>query len=180
MGSPATRSGRTNRQLRVGRPSRAGPCRSIDMAGPQLAQLTARRSTSGFYLSRAMGQDARSLGEVRPRIVRGPAAPDARSRRGRDGDDPAHCLRERGIVDAGPCSKDSLSELVVQSALCATRARLVRQLVCEAIVLGGAASIVGAAFAAVGFRWLVAAMPLGAWAETAALDWRVFGARRSC
>ncbi len=69
-----------------------------------------------------------------------------------------------------------LAELAVRSALGATRGRLVRQLVTEAIVLGGAASIVGAVFAAAGFHWLVAAMPLGAWAETADLDWRVFGA----
>ncbi|MEP6732709.1 MAG: ABC transporter permease [bacterium] len=66
------------------------------------------------------------------------------------------------------------TELAVRTALGATRARLTRQLIGEAVILGAIAGAVGAVFAGIVFRSLVASMPLGAWAETASLDWRVF------
>ena len=68
------------------------------------------------------------------------------------------------------------TELAVRSALGANRVRLTQQLVAEAAVLGSSAGVVGAVLAAVAFRGLVAALPLGAWGEAAALDWTVFGA----
>ncbi len=68
------------------------------------------------------------------------------------------------------------TELAARLALGAEQRRLVQQLVAEAIVLGGAAAAVGAALAAAGFRLLVAALPLGAWAEQARLDGSVFAA----
>lgn len=66
------------------------------------------------------------------------------------------------------------TELAVRSALGAHRRRITSQLVVEALLLGVVAGAGGAGLAALAFRWLVAALPLGAWSETAALDWRVF------
>jgi putative ABC transport system permease protein len=66
------------------------------------------------------------------------------------------------------------TELAVRSALGADRARLARQLVVEAVVVGVIAAALGAALAAAGYRVLAEALPLGAWAEGARFDWRVF------
>src|SRR3569833_2907558 len=66
------------------------------------------------------------------------------------------------------------TELAVRAALGANRGRLVRQLVVEALVLGALASLSGAALAAVGFRSLGDALPIGAWKESVAFDWRIF------
>ncbi|MFI5246319.1 MAG: FtsX-like permease family protein, partial [Gemmatimonadales bacterium] len=68
------------------------------------------------------------------------------------------------------------TELSVRSALGATRRRIVNQLFAEALVLGACAGGVGALLAAVSFRWLRGELGLGAWAETASLDWRMFAA----
>jgi len=68
------------------------------------------------------------------------------------------------------------TELAVRSALGANRVRLTQQLVAEAALLGLGAGVVGALLAAGAFRGLVAALPLGAWGESAALDWSVFAA----
>jgi predicted permease len=68
------------------------------------------------------------------------------------------------------------TELAVRSALGAERRRLLQQLVAESAVVGLAAGVVGAAMAAGSFRVLVSALPLGAWAEGATLDWSVFWA----
>lgn len=65
-------------------------------------------------------------------------------------------------------------ELAVRSAMGADRKRLTGQLVAESLILGVTAGISGAVVALGSFRLLVTALPLGAWAETAALDWRVF------
>ena len=75
-----------------------------------------------------------------------------------------------GQVDA------QASELAVRSALGANRGRLTQQLVVEALVVGALAAVLGAAIAAAAFRLLVWALPLGAWAESATLDWTVFAA----
>ena len=66
------------------------------------------------------------------------------------------------------------TELAVRSALGANRRRLTSLLIAEALILGLASGAVGATLGAVSFRLLVAALPLGAWAETASLDWTVF------
>jgi putative ABC transport system permease protein len=66
------------------------------------------------------------------------------------------------------------TELSVRNALGAGRGRLTQQLLAEGIALGTAAGIAGAAFAALSFRLLLAALPLGALAERATLDWTVF------
>ena len=66
------------------------------------------------------------------------------------------------------------TELAVRSALGANRVRLTQQLVAEAVLLGLAAGVVGALLAAVAFRAVVGALPLGAWGESASLDWSVF------
>ena len=66
------------------------------------------------------------------------------------------------------------TELAVRSALGANRRRLTSQLISEALMLGLASGVVGAILGAVSFRLLVAALPLGAWAETASLDWTLF------
>ena len=66
------------------------------------------------------------------------------------------------------------SELAVRSALGATRGRITQQLVVEALLLGLIAGGVGAGLAAVGFRMLAQALPIGAWAEAAQFDWTMF------
>jgi len=66
------------------------------------------------------------------------------------------------------------TELAVRSALGATRRRLTQQLVVEAVLIGLGAGLAGAALAAVGFRVLASALPLGAWAESAGFDWTMF------
>jgi putative ABC transport system permease protein len=66
------------------------------------------------------------------------------------------------------------SELALRAALGATGRRLTAQLVCEALVLGVAAGLAGAAVAIASFRVLVTTLPLGAWAEVASLDWTTF------
>ena len=68
------------------------------------------------------------------------------------------------------------SELAVRSALGANRGRLTQQLVVESLLVGVISGAVGAVLAASAFRLLVGALPLGAWAESAALDWRMFAA----
>lgn len=75
-----------------------------------------------------------------------------------------------GQLDAGA------SEFGVRAALGATRHRLVQQLAVEALVIGVAAGMAGTLLAASGFNLLVAALPLGALAETVTLDWTVFWA----
>jgi putative ABC transport system permease protein len=67
------------------------------------------------------------------------------------------------------------TEFAVRSALGAERRRLTQQLAAEALLVGLLAGAVGAILAAAGFRLLVAALPLGAWAERASLSWTLFG-----
>lgn len=67
------------------------------------------------------------------------------------------------------------TELAVRSALGANRVRLTQQLVVEALLVGIAAAALGGGMAALGFRVLVEALPLGAWSESALFDWRMFG-----
>jgi putative ABC transport system permease protein len=66
------------------------------------------------------------------------------------------------------------SELAVRSALGASRGRLTQQIVVEALLVGLAAGVVGAALAAAGFRVLAESLPIGAWGESAAFDWTMF------
>jgi len=66
------------------------------------------------------------------------------------------------------------SELAVRSALGAGRGRLLEQLVVEAVLLGVGAGLLGAALAAGGYRLIADALPIGAWAESAAFDWSIF------
>ena len=65
-------------------------------------------------------------------------------------------------------------ELAVRSALGADRRRLTQQLVAEALVVGVVAGAVGAVLAAISFGLLARALPLGAWADSARLDWTLF------
>lgn len=68
------------------------------------------------------------------------------------------------------------TELAVRSALGAERRQLLQQLVVEALVIGALAGMLGAGLALLGFRFLVGALPLGALAETATVDWPLFWA----
>lgn len=66
------------------------------------------------------------------------------------------------------------TELAVRSALGANRTRLAQQLIGEVLLVATAAGALGAALAWAGFALFTRALPLGAWAESAAPDWRVF------
>ena len=66
------------------------------------------------------------------------------------------------------------TELAVRSALGASRSRLLHQVLAEAVTLGVAAGLAGALVASAAFGVLTRALPLGALAEHAALDWGVF------
>lgn len=66
------------------------------------------------------------------------------------------------------------TELAVRTALGAGRRRLLQQVVVESLVIGLLAGLVGAGLAVLGFRFLTAALPLGALAETATIDWTIF------
>ncbi|MBC8089984.1 MAG: ABC transporter permease, partial [Phycisphaerae bacterium] len=65
-------------------------------------------------------------------------------------------------------------ELAVRTALGANRRRLAQPLLVEALLLGLASGIVGAAVAATGFDTLARALPLGAFGESATFDWSLF------
>jgi predicted permease len=68
------------------------------------------------------------------------------------------------------------TEMAVRSALGAERRQLLRQLGLEALAIGVLAGGVGAVLATVGFQFLLGALPLGALAESAAIDWPFFAA----
>jgi putative ABC transport system permease protein len=68
------------------------------------------------------------------------------------------------------------TDIAVRAALGATRQRLVQQLAFESLLIGIGAGTMGAALAVIGFGVLVGALPLGALAESAGLDWTVFWA----
>jgi putative ABC transport system permease protein len=65
-------------------------------------------------------------------------------------------------------------EFAVRSALGANRRRLTQPLLIEALLVAGAAGVLGALLAWAGFAVVTGALPLGAWGESIAPDWRVF------
>ena len=67
-------------------------------------------------------------------------------------------------------------ELAVRLSLGAGRRRVVQQLAIESLLIGLAAGTTGAILAASGFSVLVRALPLGALADRAQLDWTIFSA----
>lgn len=66
------------------------------------------------------------------------------------------------------------TELAVRTALGAGRRRLLQQVVVESLVIGVFAGLAGAGLAVLGFRFLTTALPLGALAENATIDWTIF------
>jgi putative ABC transport system permease protein len=66
------------------------------------------------------------------------------------------------------------AEFAVRSALGASGARIIRPLIIESLLIAGAAGALGAAIAWASFTLVTGALPLGAWAESAEPDWRVF------
>lgn len=68
------------------------------------------------------------------------------------------------------------NEIAIRAALGANRRRLLQQIGSESLVLGVLAGAAGALLALAGFHVIVNALPLGALAESAVLDWTVFWA----
>ena len=66
------------------------------------------------------------------------------------------------------------AEFAVRSALGASRQRLAQQVIVEVLIMATGAGALGAALAWVGFTVITEALPLGAWAGSAAPDWRMF------
>lgn len=66
------------------------------------------------------------------------------------------------------------AEFAVRSALGARRGRLAQQVIVEVLIVAAGAGIFGAVLAFAAFPVVIAALPLGAWGEAAAPDWRVF------
>ena len=66
------------------------------------------------------------------------------------------------------------TEFAIRSALGAKRQRLAQQLIVEVLLVATGAGALGAMLAWIGFTVVTDALPLGAWAESATPDWRVF------
>jgi len=66
------------------------------------------------------------------------------------------------------------TELIVRSALGATRSRITQQLVVEALLVGLLAATAGGGLASVAFPVLARSLPIGAWKEAASFDWTLF------
>jgi predicted permease len=67
------------------------------------------------------------------------------------------------------------TEFAVRAALGANRQRLTQQLIVELLLVAIVAGTVGAVVAWAGFAVVIGVLPLGAWADSAVPDWRVFG-----
>jgi putative ABC transport system permease protein len=68
------------------------------------------------------------------------------------------------------------TDIAVRAALGANRQRLIQQLAVESLLIGIVAGVLGALLAVIAFGVLVGALPLGALAETATLEWTLFWA----
>jgi putative ABC transport system permease protein len=66
------------------------------------------------------------------------------------------------------------TEFAVRSALGARRHRLAQQLIVEVLLIAIGAGALGALLAWIGFSVITDVLPLGAWAQSATPDWRVF------
>jgi predicted permease len=153
---------------------RLAPGMTVDGMGPHLAKLTTvMRDRFTYYGKNDRTKDAKLtplretlLGSMRPAIVATFVA--------------------MGLILLIACANVAAlmlgqvegrsSELAVRSALGASRGRLTQQIVVEALVVGLAAAVAGAAMAAGGFRILAHSLPIGAWGESATFDWTMFAA----
>jgi predicted permease len=151
---------------------RLAPGMTVDRMGPHLAMLTTvMRDRFTYYGKNDRTKDAKLtplretlLGSMRPAIVATFVA--------------------MGLILLIACANVAAlmlgqvegrsSELAVRSALGASRGRLTQQIVVEALVVGLAAAVAGAAMAAGGFRILAHSLPIGAWGESATFDWTMF------
>jgi hypothetical protein len=169
----AARSGGRERQLGADRPDAPGT--RMDGMGPELARVMKLMHQQFDYPEGEWDKRAnptltplrdRLIGDIRPAVLATFAAMAV-----------ILLIASVNVAALMLGQVDSRgTELAVRSALGAGRRRLLIQLVVESLVIGAMAGVMGALMALAGFKFLAGALPLGALAEAATIDWGLLAA----